>query len=166
MKVAFKTPSAQSKVVKIVECKETYTQMKGEVICDKCKEDMFLFSKTMQFGGQFLLATNLNHRKKHYNISYIKTMEDDFKRIFVVYQNKIQYCREYEVIEYFIPKDADFYFTPNESDANRLGWFSSHYGDTLEEFDTILPMEYSLGTEIEVSEVEHRKWNSETRKYE
>lgn len=166
MRVAFTIPTTQSKVIKIVQCNELYTHLKGEVVCDNCSEDMFVFGKSMQFGGQFLLATNLNHRKKHYNISYIKTMEDDYKRIFVVYKTNNSSFNDYEVVEYFIPKEDSFYFTQNVKDINRSGWFRSYYGECEEDFIEKCPIEYSLGTEIEVSEVEFRKWNSNTRKYE
>ena len=165
-RVAFKLPSSNSEVVKIVQCTELYTRMRGEVICDGCSEDNYLFSKSMQFGGQFLLGTNLNHRKKHYNISFIKTMEDDYKRIFVLYKNNTTYGKEYEMVEYFIPKEYAFYFTPKENDRNRMGWFNSYYGDSEDEINEKCPIEYSLGTEIEVSEFEKRKWNPETRSYE
>lgn len=165
-RVAFKLPSNNCEVVKIIQCTELYTRMRGEVVCDDCCEDCYLFSKSMQFGGQFLLATNLNHRKKHFNISYIKTMEDDYKRIFVLYKNNATYGKDYEVIEYFIPKEYAFYFTTNENDKNRKGWYQSYYGDDAECFYEKCPIEYSIGMEIEVSEVEIRKWNPNTQRYE
>ena len=166
MRVAFTIPTPQSEVVKIIQCTNLYTRLKGEVVCEGCCEDMFVFSKSMQFDGQFLLATNLHHRQKHYNTSFIKTMEDNYKRIFVVYKTNNTNFNEYEVIEYFIPKEDDFYFTQNEKDNNRKGWYQSYYAENIEDFGEKCPIEYSIGTEIEVDEVEFRKYNPNTRKYE
>lgn len=166
MRVAFTIPTPQSEVIQIIQCNELYTHLRGEVVCEGCCEDMFVFGKSMQFGGQFLLATNLNHRKKHYNISYIKTMEDEYKRIFVLYKTNNRSFNEYEVLEYFIPKEDSFYFTQDEKDKNRKGWYQSYYGENVECFYEKCPIEYSIGTEIEVSEVEFRKWNPNTRRYE
>ena len=169
--IPFRTPTPQSEVIKVIECKEDYTHLRGNAIHDDCKSDSFIFTNSFQYSSnqRFILAKNLKNRDKWFNIDYITTIESNYKRIFVVFATNNHNFSKYRINEYFISNNTNFYITTDDKDKmpfeNFL--FSTYSSEDLSELEEKMCEEYKNGTIIEDESVKYiRKYNCNTKKYE
>lgn len=153
--IGLETPTPQTEVVKIVVCNEEYTRLKGKAIYDDCSEDRYVFTKSMQFGAIFLMAKNLNHRTKAFNLHKINTIEDGFKRVFVVYKTNNTHYSDYQIREYFIPNVYDFRIVNNDRHIyKKCKDYEIYSGEDVELIceHHNFPKEFNKGTEISLED--------------